>query len=56
MIFTSYPNDFWHKRKIDYFEPYNVLLAISTNITGATYDWFCAPESQIIYIKKIYLM
>ncbi len=24
--------DFWHKRKIDHFDPYNVLLAISTNI------------------------
>ncbi len=32
MIFTSYPNDFWHKRKMDNFDPYNVLLAIATNI------------------------
>ena len=32
MIFTEYPNDFWHKRKIDHFDPYNVLLAIATNI------------------------
>ncbi len=32
MIFTWYPNDFWHKRKIDNFDPYNVLLAIATNI------------------------
>ncbi len=35
MIFTSYilyPNDFWHKRKIDNVDPYNVLLAIATNI------------------------
>ncbi len=32
MIFTQYSNDFWHKRKIDHFEPYNVLLAIATNI------------------------
>ncbi len=24
--------DFWHKRKIDHFDPYNVLLAIATNI------------------------
>ncbi len=32
MIFTKYPNDFWHKRKIDNFDPYNVLLAIATNI------------------------
>ncbi len=26
-----YPNDFWHKRKIDNFDPYNVFLAIATN-------------------------
>ncbi len=30
MILIS--NDFWHKRKIDNFDPYNVLLAIATNI------------------------
>ncbi len=29
MIFTEYPNDIWHKIN---FEPYNVLLAIPTNI------------------------
>ncbi len=28
----KYPNDFCHKRKMDNFEPYNVLLAIATNI------------------------
>ncbi len=32
MIFTYYPNDFWQKRKIDNFDPYNVFLAIATNI------------------------
>ncbi len=32
MIFSSYPNDFWHKRKMDNFDPYNVFLAIATNI------------------------
>ncbi len=32
MIFTQYPNDFWHKRKNDNFDPYNVLLAIAINI------------------------
>ncbi len=32
MIFTEYPNDFCHKRKMDNFDPYNVLLAIATNI------------------------
>ncbi len=34
MIFTYYPNDFWHKIKMDNFKPYNFLLTI------ATYDWF----------------
>ncbi len=29
MIFTLYPNDFWHKRKINDFDPYNVFLAIA---------------------------
>ncbi len=33
MIFTEYPNYFWHKRNIDNFDSYNVLLAIATNIT-----------------------
>jgi len=27
------PNDFWYKRKILNFDPYNVLLAIATNIS-----------------------
>ncbi len=25
-------NDFWHKRKMDNFDSYNVLLVIATNI------------------------
>ncbi len=25
------------------FDPYNVMLAIATKYTRATYDWFCAP-------------
>ncbi len=32
MIFAKYPNDVWHKRKMDNFDSYNVLLAIATNI------------------------
>ncbi len=32
MIFTYYPNGFWHKRKIENVVPYTVLLAIATNI------------------------
>ncbi len=29
---VSISNDFWHKTTIDNFDPYNVLLAIATNI------------------------
>ncbi len=32
MIFTQYPNDFWHKRKIYNFDPYSVFWAIATNV------------------------
>ncbi len=34
MIFTDYMIYiiFWHKRKINNFDPYNVLLAIAKNI------------------------
>ncbi len=27
-----YPDDFWHKRKTDHFDPYSVLLSIATHI------------------------
>ncbi len=33
-------------RKIDNFEPYNVFLAIATNIP-VQQDWFCGPGSQL---------
>ncbi len=33
LISYSYPNDFWHKKKIYYFDPFNVFLAIATNLT-----------------------
>ncbi len=32
MIFTECPKDVWPKRKIYNFYPYNVFLAIATNI------------------------
>ncbi len=32
-------------KKIDHFDPYNVLLAIA--ITRATYDWFGGPGSHL---------
>ncbi len=40
-----YFNDFWHKRKINNFDPYNVLLAIATNI--------CAPASHKVAVKEM---
>ncbi len=36
MIFNLYPNDFLHKIKMYNFDPYNVFLAIATNIL----QWF----------------
>ncbi len=32
MIFSKYPNDFWHKRVINNFDPHHVFLAIAINI------------------------
>ncbi len=36
-----------HDLFFDNFYPYNVLLAIATNIPNATYDWFCGPGSNL---------
>ncbi len=44
MIFT-YPNDFWHKEKINNFDPYDVLLLL-LQIYHATYDWFLWSRSH----------
>ncbi len=43
---------FWHKRKIDSFDPYNVLLAIATNIP-VTYDCFLVQGHIYIYYLRI---
>ncbi len=40
---------FYYKRKMYNFDPYNVLLAIATNIP-VTYDCFCAPGTQMLII------
>ncbi len=38
---------------MDNFDPYNVLLAIATNIPVLlTYDCFCAPGSQICILLE----
>ncbi len=49
MILIS--NDFWHKRKINNFDPYNVFLFIA-KYTPATQHCFCAPGSHIIMISE----
>ncbi len=41
-------NDFWHKRKMDNFDPHNIFLAI------ATIDWFCAPGTQMCVTHPFY--
>ncbi len=54
MIFTEYPNDFWHKRKINNFDPYNVLLAIATNIHVLLMTAFVIIIYIYIYIYYYY--
>ncbi len=49
MILIS--NDFWYKIKIDNFEPYNVLLAIATNIPVL----LCSRVKKKNVIKYIFL-
>ncbi len=56
-IFTEYPNDFWHKRKIYNFDPHNLLLAIATNIpmqlmTGFVVQGHKCQKLFILYSKK----
>ncbi len=52
MIFTSFPNDFWHKRKMDNFDPCNAFLAIATNIPVLLMTAFVVQGH--IYIKKYF--
>ncbi len=48
-----YPNDFWHKRKIDNFDPYNVFLAIATNIPQRLKTGFVVQGHICIYLNAI---
>ncbi len=41
---------FWHKRKMDHFEPYNVLLDIAANIAVLLMTAFVAHIYIYIYI------
>ncbi len=54
MIFTYYPKDFWHKRKIDNFAPYNVFLASATNIPKRLKTSFVVQGHTYIYTKYHY--
>ncbi len=51
MIFTYYANDFWHKIKMYNFNPYNVLLAIATNIPQRLKTAFVL-QARVTNIKK----
>ncbi len=48
-LFTT-SNDFWHKRKMYNFDPYNVLLAIATNIPVLLMTAFVLLGHIFIYI------
>ncbi len=52
MIFTEYPNDFWHKRKINNFDPYNVFLAIATNTPQRLMTGFVL-QGHIYYLQDV---
>ncbi len=55
-LYLIYPNDFWHKRKIDNFDPYNVLLAIAKNIPVPLMTGFVVQGhkcNQLHYFNKV---
>ncbi len=45
MILIS--NDFWHKRKMYNFNPYNVLLAIAINIPVLLMPALCSRDTTL---------
>ncbi len=58
MILIS--NDFWHKIKLYNFDPYNVLLAIATNIPVLLmtvrvrcYDCICAAGTDVMTVSVL---
>ena len=53
MIFTEYPNDFCHKRKIDNFGPYTVLLAIASDILVRHVTGFVIQGHKCITTEEI---
>ncbi len=53
MIFTKYPNDFCHKRKMYNFDPYNVFLAIATNIPQRLKTAFVLQGHMCVHKKSL---
>ncbi len=53
MILIS--NDFLHKRKINNFEPYDVLLSIATNIPVLILQIFFVLQGHNKYIYRPFL-
>ncbi len=51
MILIS--NDFWHTIKINNFDPYNVLLAIATNIPVLLMTSLCSRDMDIYFLCKM---
>ncbi len=45
-------NDFWHKRKMNNFEPYNVLLAIATNIPQRL-NTACVLQGHVLALQYL---
>ncbi len=52
IFIERYANDFWHKRKIDHFDPYNVFLVIATNIPVLLMTDFVV-QGHILYIHTV---
>ncbi len=49
MISTKYPNDFWHKRKSNNFDPCNVFLAIATNMPVLRETGFVVQGHNVLF-------
>ncbi len=45
-------NDFWHKRIINNFDPYNVFLAIATNIPVQLKTGFVVQGHILLFCKS----
>ncbi len=56
------PNYFWHKRKIYHFDPYNVFVAIATNIPQGLKTAFvlqghtCPRQSEELFLLLFFII